>query len=102
MPVITGASLETGRMFAGKSRAGEWWLFFPLISFQSLSKWSMDMSLVTVGLWGWGVEGNVLTFLLEKYRLDTWQNHLKDRTKLATKIEKVKPLLLLFCDNIKL
>lgn len=37
MPVITGASLETGRMLAGKGRAGEWWWFFPLISFQILS-----------------------------------------------------------------
>lgn len=37
MPVITGASLEAGRMLAGKGRAGEWGWFFPLISFQILS-----------------------------------------------------------------
>lgn len=28
MPVITGASLEAGRMLAGKGRAGEWWCSF--------------------------------------------------------------------------
>lgn len=38
VPVITGARLGAGRMFAGKGWAGEWWWFFPLISFQILSR----------------------------------------------------------------
>ena len=33
--------------------------------------------------------------------LETWQNRPKNMTSLATQIGKVKPVLLLVCDNLK-
>lgn len=74
---------------------------FPLICFQSLSRWSVGRSLVTAGLRRWGREENALICLLEKHSrlLEMWQNCQKDMTSRATRVEKIKRLLLPFCDK---